>query len=367
MGTGPCTHASFIWRHVSGVICCILVTIGALVEGSAPVDYAPGDTRLLDYTIFCQALTVEYTKAPTNIGTSVLYALNSKPQLTDMDSFAFNRRETLNASHMYYEWNLHFYRGSSIEVLGVIEGNGSVEHYFIQGKEGYNAWKVNPRSNSSVVNNVRIDSSPAEEVYNIGVEDQYFVIFRLLEPDTVTINVTIAFNRTQYAVSNEDQIDRRYFNTSTSASIATPINQGQHILLVYGNSSEPPDSWNTIALDIDKTCEPRVWLYAVIPAGSVAIALCLVVTFCCVCCICRAKRRSPEGNPLLRDWDVDTEPHSYYRYSDRSQKLDPLTEMAINNTGVTNPHIATFGDDIKPPSFQDNDIVGSPKFTTFKP
>ena len=313
--------------------------------------------------------TFNFSIGHPTIGSSVLYALNSKPQLTDVESFAFNRVETLSASNMYYMWNLHLYRGSTIEVSGVIEGNGSVEHYFIQGKEGYSAWKVNPGpSPSAVVNNVRINSSsPAKEVYDIGVEDQYFVVFHLLEPDTVTVNVTIAFNRKQYAVSNEDQIDRRFFNTSTSASIATPINRSQYILLVYGLTSEPPDSWNTIALDIDKTCEPRVWLYAVIPAGSVAIALCIVVTFCCVCCICRAKRRSPEDNPLLRDWEVDSEPHSYYRYSDRMQKLDPLTEMAINNTGITNPHIAAFGDDIKPPSFQDNDVVGSPKFTTFKP
>ena len=351
----------------SGVICCILFIIGVPVGGSK-VDYAPGDTRLLDYSIFCQSLTAQYNNVSTSIGPSVLYGLSSEPQLTDMDSFGFNRMETLiNTTNVYYEWNLHFHRGSSVEVSGCVDSSGAVEHYFIQSKENFNAWKLNPRSNSSVIKSFRIDNSSCiREVYDVSVEDQYFVVFRLIQSDRANVNVTITFNRTKFAVSEEDQIERRYFNTSTSGSITTPINRNRYILLVYGNSSEPPEYWNLIPLNIDVICDSRVWLYAVVTAGPVALVLCITVTICCVCCVYRSKRRSAEGNPLL--WDVETESHSYHKYSDRLQKLDPLTEMAINNASATNPHIVHFDDNIKPPSFQDNDvIVGSPKFSTFKP
>ena len=344
-----------------------------LVEGGTSVDYAPGDTRLLSYSPFCEALTVAYSTPPVNIGPSVLYALNAEPMLTSIDSFTFHRSEVLNNSRTYYEWNLHFYSGSEIQVSAcILNGNGSAVLYLIKGKDEFNDWKLHSQMNS-VVNCLEIDSTCPSKDFKIIEEDQYFLVFQINGSDAVNMTIDVSANRTEYTVKSEAQLDRRRFSASDSSSVQTPLIGSSYILLVYGNSSESPEYWNVIAsqLATDITCEPRIWLYVVVAVGPVLVLLlCIACIVCCVCTICRCRKRmSSERNPLLRDWDdVDTDIHKYHPYSDRDSKLNTLTELAIAAPDASNPHIAQFKEDIKSPSFQDNYLSdASPKFSTFKP
>ena len=358
------------WPASSGAVCCLLITILSglrLAEGKPQVDYAPGDTQVLDYTAFCEDLTLRYTD-PVSIGPSAVYALDSKPVLTDGDSFNFHLTEALNNSSRYYDWNLHFYEDSTIDVSACVNGNGSAEYFLIQGKESFDDWVNSQVKSPSVVDTFVLDNSCAEANYTINEEDQYFVVFTLIEEKVVNLSLNITFNRRKHAVENKYNT-KHYFNASTSTAIQTPLNQSSFIVLVYGNSSESPENWNTLELNIEVNCMARVWLYAVTVIGpALVLLLCIVCIVCCVCCIRRSKRCSPEDSPLLRNWDDDTESHSYYQYSNISKRLDPLTELAIATPGVSNPHIAQFKEDIKSPSFQDDYLaVGSPKFSTFKP
>ena len=339
------------------------------------MDYAPGDTRLLTYSPFCQALTVAYSKPSVNIGPSVLYSLNVEPMLTNVDSFNFHRFDILNNSRTCYEWDLHFYRESELQVSACINGNGSAMYYLIKGKDGFNDWKFHSQMNS-VVNSFKIDSTCSRKYFEITEEDQYFFVFQMIESEIQVVNITmdISVNRSGYSVNNEVQfIEKRRFTATSSGSVQIPLNHGSFVLLFYGNSSESPEYWNNIAsqLATDITCEPRIWLYAVITVGAVlALLLCIVCIACCICAVrhCK-KRRSSELNPLLRDWDdVNTDIQKYHPYVDRGGKLDNLTELAIAAPDASNPHIAQFKEDIKSPSFQDNYLSSaSPKFSTFKP
>lgn len=354
---------------------CSLVTT---VEAAASVDYAPGDTRLLNYSPFCQALTVSYSGSPSlveDIGPSVLYALSSEPVLTHGDSFNFNQSDVLNSSHTYYEWNLHFHSGSEIHASACVIGGGSAMYYLIKGKDGFSDWKFQSQTNS-VLNSFRIDSNCSSRYSKAIIEeDQYFLVFQMVESEVkvVNISVDISVNRTEYSVKSEAQIEVSQFNASDSASVQTPITRSSYVLLVYGNSSVSPEKWNTIAsqLSTDVQCEPRIWLYAVVAAaGALVLLLCVVCLVCCVCVICCCKKRkSSELNPLLHDWDdVDTDIQRYHPYVDRGSKLDNLTELAIAAPDASNPHIVQFKEDIKSPSFQDNYLSSaSPKFSTFKP
>lgn len=344
----------------------ILLSLGQLTKGM--FDYSPGDTRLLDYTMFCEALTVGYTNAPVNIGPSVVYKLNSRPLLTDADYLNFSQTEVLNNSMRLYFWNLHFYENSTIEVVGCIDGNGTAQYYIIKGKKGFDDYKSTYQLNSAVVNSLRIETfSCAEEMYTVREEEQYFFVFQLTEGETISLNLSIKFNRTKYSVENRDS-PKHYFNASTPCTVQTPLNRGNYFLLVYGDSTESPENWSTFDLDTSVKCKARVWLYVVVSVGPVLVLLmCVVCVVCCVCCVRRAKKRSPEGSPLLRNWDNETESINYYQYSDRSKRLDPLTELAIASPDHSNPHLAQFKEDLKSPSFEDRELVfGSPKFSTFK-
>lgn len=346
------------------------------VEAVASVDYAPGDTRLLTYSPFCQALTVTYSGSPqaVDIGPSVLYSLSAEPILTSRDSFNFSRSEVLSNSHTYYEWDLHFYRGSEVRVSACINGNGSAVYYLIKGKDGFDDWKFHSQMDS-VLDSFRVESNCSGRYSKILEEDQYFLIIQRVK-SKFNITMDISVNRTEYSAKNEAQIEQSRFNVSDSGTVQTPIDLGSYILLVYGSSNQSPENWNTIALQLstDITCEPRIWLYAVIAVGGALVLLLCIVCFacCCLCVVrCCKKRKSSEHNPLLRDWDdVDTSIHQYHPYVDRSRgnKLDNLTELAIAAPDASNPHIAQFKEDIKSPSFQDDYLSSaSPKFSTFKP
>ena len=356
----------------SMVYLVLLVTSHILLvveAGQVSVDYAPGDTRLLDYTAFCRAVKVAYNNAPVNIGPSALYSLNTDhgPMLTDVDTFSFSWNGSLNS---YYTWNLHFYPNSLIEVSGFIEGNGSAIYYLIQGKESFNDWKSNVQSQpNSVVHSLNINSSCSNGTYMVKEEDQYFLVIQKIDPESVNLTIDIMFSRTRYAVKLEDVSDQCHFNASDSCSLQTPIDRSSSVLLVYGTSTKSPETWNTLQFGTDVTCEPRIWLYAVVTVGPVAvILLCIVCIVCCGCGVYCSKKKSPEDHPLLRDWDVDSESNRYYPYSERASRLDPLTELAIATPDVSNPHIAPFKEDLKPPSFKDNQLTDeSLRFSTFKP
>ena len=336
------------------------------------VSYAPGDTRLLNsQALFCQALTVAYATPPVKINPSTLYVLKAEPTLTTLDSFAFNRSEILSNSRTFYEWNLHFYAESGISVSACINGSGSVTHYLTTGK--FNDWK------NYAVNSFEINCTcpnRCDNYFKVTEENQYFLVFQVSESEDQPVNVLLdfSFTRTGYKAENDAQIlkhDR--FNANDSGRVQLPLNARSHTLFVYGNSSELPENWSSISphLATTITCEPRIWLYAVIAVGAVLVLLlCIACVVCCVCLIHRSKKRkSSELNPLLRDWDdVDTVIHSYHPYTERGNKLDNLTELAIAAPDASNPHIAQFKEDIKSPSFQDNYLSdASPKFSTFKP
>ena len=348
-----------------------LVTFGStLAEGK--FEYSPGDTRLLDYTVFCQALTVEFSNPSLNIGPSVLYVLNSLPTLTDTDCFSFCRKEVLNNSNEYYEWNLHFYSGSVVEVTGCTYGNGSAKYYLIKGNKGFDDWKLNSQSNSAIISSFKIDTTCTTGKYKVKEEDQYFLVFQSVAPEAISLSMNITFIRKKYAVDEDQYHDKQYFDTSSFSSVQTPINRRSYVLLVYGNSSDSPEYWNTLQLDVNVNCEPRIWFYVVVTVGPVVLTLlCLVCILCCACYMRhRSKKKSAEDHPLLYKWD-DTETHNgYYRYSEHtlSKRLDPLTELAIAVPDTSNPHIAQFKENFKSPSFQDELVnSGSPKFSTFKP
>ena len=339
------------------------------------VSYAPGDTRLLNsQALFCQALTVAYS-TPVNISSSALYVLEAEPTLTTLDRFAFIQSETLNNSRKFYSWNLHFYAGSQISFSACINGSGSAVNYVIKGwsKFRHNDW------NKSAVNSFKINSTcPNRHAYSFKVteENQYFLVFRKSESEDqpVSVLIEISFRRTGYKVENDVQIfDRDSFNANDSGRVHLPLGSSSHILLVYGNSSELPENWSSISphLTTDVTCEPRIWVYAVIAVGAaLVLLLCIACVVCCTCLVCHSKKRKlSERNPLLRDWDdVDTDIHSYHPYKERRNKLDNLTELAIAAPDASNPHIAQFKEDIKSPSFQDDYLSNaSPKFSTFKP
>ena len=351
-----------------GVLCGFTLAFGSiLAEGK--FEYSPGDTRLLDYTVFCQALTVEFSNPAQNIGPSVLYVLNSPPTLTDTDSFNFCRKEILNNSNEYYEWNLHFYNGSVVEVTGCTDGNGSAKYYLIKGNKGFDGWKLNSQSKSAIVNSFKIDSSCETGKYNVEEEDQYFLVFQSMAPEATSLSMNITFIRKKYAIGEDQHQDKRYFNTSSSSSVQTPINGRSYVLLIYGNSSDSPEYWNTLRLDVNVNCEPRIWLYVVVTVGPVMLTLlCCVCILCCACYMRRSRKKSVEDHPLLHNWD-DTETHDgYYRYSEHTKRLDPLTELAIAVPDTSNPHIAQFKENFRSPSFQDELLAsGSPKFSTFKP
>ena len=356
--------------------------ISADAAAASSVDYAPGDTRLLSYSPFCQSLTVTYPASSSHevhIGPSLLYALSTEPTLTSQGgSFDFNRSDILlDNSRMYYKWDLHFYRGSEIRVSACMNVSGSAVYYLIKGKDGFNDWKVHSQMTSILSMSTIDNNCLSSRYFEITEEDQYFLVIQRNESVTqaVSVNISISFNRTEYAFNNEAQnlIELSSFNVSESGSVQTPLNRGNYILLVYGNSSESPENWNTIAsqLSTDTSCEPRIWLYAVVSAGGVLVLLlCIACLACCMCAVCRCKRqKSSELNPLLRDWDdVDTAIQSYHPYVDRGSQLDNLTELAIAAPDASNPHIAHFKEDLKSPSFQDNYLSsGSPRFSTFKP
>lgn len=351
---------------VCGILYYSFTLVAMLAEGK--FEYSPGDTRLLDYTAFCQGLTVKFSNPALNIGPSVLYVLNSLPTLIDTDSFSFCREEILNNP---YEWSLHFYDGSVIEVSGCTDGNKSAQYYLIKGKEGFDDWKSNSQSNSAIVNSLKIDSTCATGTYSVKEEDQYFLVFQSVTSEASSLNVNITFTRAKYAMG-EDQyyVDKQYFNASRSSSVQTPIDGSNYVLLVYGDSSESPEYWNTLQLDVDVNCEPRIWFYVVVIVGPVVMTLLLLVgILCCVLYVShRSKKRSAEDSPLLHNWDDMDAHHSYYRYSEPAKRLDPLTELAIAAPDTSNPHIAQFKEDLRSPSFQDEQVTfGSPKFSTFKP
>ena len=285
--------------------------------------YAPTDTRFVSYSnTFCNGLDLSSDEYDIAAGyTAKLFMLSSSPELTGHESFSFSKTISKGFDEFYYIY-FYMYPGSKLTVSACLDDfTGSTTFYLIKGNKNFKRWKDYPYTtkNMGQFDVVLCGNSGANKNYSYSIhsEDHYYMIFDFIYSTTVHMQMT--FYRTRYEITNNGSIvDACSISTNQllpRCFVTVPLS-GEIAFLVV----EPIDYQNfdwSDGVQLDVSCQPRVWVYVVISLACLigGIALMVAIGICVCVCVWKSKKKkhvtlSTETNNMITSSapDLDSSP-----------------------------------------------------------
>ena len=269
-------------------------------------EYALTDKVVHTYNShFCQGLQAKSTSRPSNADRSnaTLFLLNRYPSLSSNDeNFNFSRsRNRFTAEGNYWDWNFYLNKGSMAHFNACYDSDSSlhpgVTFYVIKGSKNFNNWKGDPDNQHNVIYSQNISPRCTSILYNVTVTDRYYFAFYSHTYYRLWLDIDFQFERTVYEIPSDSVTQNCTIplDGSSSCSIGVPMSSGYTALLSL-NTSQPVDY--TVGVDVEISCQPRVWLYAVIVLCTVLpVAVIVILVIVCVCVV--VKRSKSKYTPLV--------------------------------------------------------------------
>ena len=326
---------------VGGIICLVLLFLVIAVVSvrfSGNNDkwddwYAPGETRT-DYvsSVFCSSVTLEN---PSLTSSASIYLLRNEPKLAVRYNFTITDSLVLKSGYYQY-WNFYMYPGSNYTFSSCLT-SGKVYYYLIKGFTNFQNWHTylgysyNYTSYSSVCgsSNTTLSRSFTEE------DEYYFVLYNGYRADA-KVHVTLTFNRTEYVLQSEDVDSSCTAAPSSKCTMDIPYNSDYVVLIEAGAPGD--GDWGT-NVDIDTSCNPRVWVYVMVvllpTLGVIALIACIAVACCYVK---RRMRYAPLQSVMTQDG---------------------VSMTMVEDSDSTNPPPYT-PEEVSPPSYKPNPPAYTP-------
>ena len=270
-------------------------------------EYALTDKVVHTYNShFCQGLQAKSTSRPrSNVDQSnaTLYLLNRYPSLSANDeNFNFSRpRNRFTTEGDYWDWNFYLNKGSKALFKACYDSDSSffsgVTFYVIKGTKNFNDWKGDPYNQDNVIYSENVSPQCKNISYDVTVSDRYYFAFYSHTYYRLWLDIDFQFERTVYEISSDSVVQNCNIplDGSSSCSIGVPMSSGYTALLSL-NTSHPVDY--TEGVDIEISCQPRAWLYAVIVLCTILpVAVIVVSVIVCMCVV--VKRGKRKYTPLV--------------------------------------------------------------------
>ncbi len=269
------------------------VRYGLPSDNSSDKQYAPNETRIIPYSpIFCGHISISAnTLLPDTI--AIFSVLSEKPRLIDHDSFQLLESPNFDSrQHDYHYWSYHLYQGSTFGFSACKqESYAHFQYFLIKGARNFNSWVDDPRSSKAIDSNSIPDlcstSSRTNYTHKVTIEEDYYMVFFLLDSTNVALDIQFDLYRTKYVPVPESNLVNCTLNefSGQSCSVDVPMMNGYGLLSL---STDSNGYWSESS-DIDVSCGARVWVYVTISLISVAFFVLIMV--CIMACCCYFVRR----------------------------------------------------------------------------
>ena len=249
--------------------------------------YAPGETRTgYHSSVFCNSVTLEN---PSLTSSASVYLLRNEPKLTALYNFTIADSLVLGSRYYQY-WNFYMYPGSNYTFSSYLS-SGTVNYYLIKGKTNFQNWH---RTDGYSLDSVSYSSMSNKTLSrSFTVEDEYyFVLYNPYQTDA-KVKVTLAFNRTEYSAHSGGVVTSCTAAPSSKCTMDIPYNSDYVVLIEAGAPGD--GDWGT-TVDIDTSCNPRVWVYVMIVLLPTLGVIALIV---CIAAACYCVKRRMRYAPLL--------------------------------------------------------------------
>lgn len=312
-GNRHCGAAGFLTALLIIIIVSTVLAIALSLHFAAST---PGDVdSTKEYTLtdkvihtynndFCQSLLAKSTNTPRNQqSNATLYLLSKPPSLSHVESFNVTKTAGFRSEGDHHNWNFYLNEGSNVSLSACYQENSiddsGVEFYLIRGSGNFSDWIDDPHDSDSYLHRRLLLSMCTTISYNIIDGGKYYFAFYGYYYFNVLLSVDFQFHRTVYYASPDSIFEKCTIplDGQASCSVDVPPSSNYTALLSF-NTSLPVDYSD--GADVRISCQPRVWLYAVIVLCAVfptAIMIILVVTCICV----RVRRGRKKYSPLVEN------------------------------------------------------------------
>ena len=267
-------------------------------------EYALTDKVIRSYeSDFCKGLLARSTNlADSPQSNATLYLLNSRPSLTDSESFNISTTASFSYVTNYHVWNFNLNAGSKFSFSACYTSNiwYDLDFFLIKGNKNHNKWTNDPDRSYAVLYK-RLSSQCQTVNYQVNNDDLYFLVF-YLDPElsfSRTLSLNFSFDRTVYHISQESVVQNCSFPLDgfSRCSLGIPMSSSYTLVLSL-NTSLPVDYNDGANVEID--CQPRGWLYAVIVIFAGVVPLIVIVTLVVVC-VCYKVRKGKKKYSSLEN------------------------------------------------------------------
>ena len=271
------------------IIAVISVRYGRFNEKSS-LHMTPGDTRLISYSSrFCESLTLTNSGLPNNFNTT-LATVRTKPKLSVTTNFQISIIDLELSYGLYQFWRFYLYPGSTFELKAcILNGASQVMELDVISGKNFDGWLTHPSSLRHIVRKFPITAPCSTGSLPFESEDEYYFAF-IGYGDSVGINGTLNFTVPEYYFNSTDTIAQCTTgreNRDPSCNAKVPLESDSYGLISVEDISIGTYA-SSAAVDVEWTCNPRVWLYAVIAISSVGSVVILIVL--CVAAIAASRR-----------------------------------------------------------------------------
>ena len=271
-------------------------------------EYALTDKVVRTYNRdFCQGLQAKSTNniIPKNSAASAtLYLLNRYPLSKDFESFNFSKQVRFTSEGDYFYWDFYLNQLSKAHFNVCYSSDSthlsSISLQVIQGSKYFNRWEDDPGNEEldNVVHYYLLTKVCTSITYTVQGSDRYYFAFYSRTFDRLWLNIDFQFTRRVYDISPESIIQDCTIplDGHSSCSIGVPMSSGYTALLSLNATS--PVNFSDDRADVEISCQPRVWLYAVIVLCTVLPAT-VIVILVIVCMCVMVKRGRKKYMPLV--------------------------------------------------------------------
>ena len=173
--------------------------------------------------------------------------------------------------------------------LNEASSSSVVSFFLIKGDDNWDRWEEDGLASHSKISfsiNNLCSGGNNTQLYTFTSTDYYYFAFDNLNSLSLRIKASLLLQRTEYVVTNVSIADScRIGGSVDRCTVSVPYQSSYTALLSVDNGPIAEEN-----LDIDWSCDPRVWVYVLIVMFPLLFVVAVLVSIC-ILCICYARRR----------------------------------------------------------------------------
>ena len=252
---------------------------------------------------FCQGLSTESTNVPDNRqSNATLYLLRGLPPLTDVENFNVTKTAGFKSEGDHLNWNFYLNEGSNVTIKACYEtdsdGKSGIDFFLIRGSSNFSKWIDDSCDSDTFVLQHSLFSTTCTTIpYRVVDSGKYYFALYAYSYFSVLLSVDFQFQRTVYHIPPDTVAQQCTIplNGQATCSVDVPLSSDYTALLSL-NASLPVNYGD--GADVRISCQPRVWLYAVIVLCAV-VPVVIIVTLVIACVCVKARKGKEKYSPLL--------------------------------------------------------------------